>query len=168
MMGRRDSPFGDTVDPSQVTVTCDYCDEAFMTDEGTARRADQKGIDLCCDDCEQVGPPTLPPEAELDAPRVDAVHDDLGHDVGPDAEPPLEAEPPRDLDFGDIVEKDSIAVTLTRGTEELATIVVQVHDADGLYLPVTVHPTLEVLSDEAEDAIVSMLSQSTQLLIETR
>lgn len=163
-MSRHDTPFGDTVNPDLVSVTCDRCGDGFTTDEGTARRADLNGEQLWCDSCSNAGP-NAPPELALDEPRVEDVRDDVGTEVGPDAKPPLEAALPATVGFGELAGRREVTVGLSRGTESLGTVTARPTGVDGQYLTVEVTPSLTLLTNDAREAIVSALSKRTQLLI---
>ncbi|MFY4814628.1 hypothetical protein ACOJIV_18320 [Haloarcula sp. AONF1] len=97
----------DTPRPGAVTVTCDNCGGGFVTDESTARQADQHDEDLLCKPCKNGQP--APPSEALEEPEIDAIREDLQHTgVGPDAEPPVEASVPDSIGFGDL-ETDAVA-----------------------------------------------------------
>ena len=157
--------FGDTQPAHEVTVTCDGCGEPFTTDEDTALDADRRGTDLHCNQCEGDGR-SAPPQAALEDPTVDAVHDDSHTEVGPDAEPDVEAILNTQIGFGELADFERVEAGLRRGTDSLGTITVRPGEANGLHLSVRLNPSPAVLSDEAVDAIVSTLSRHTQLLID--
>ena len=157
--------FGDTQPPHEVRVRCDACGKQFTTDEDTALEADRQGTDLRCSQCED-GRRQAPPQAAFENPTVDAVHDNLHGEVGPDAEPDVEAILGSHIGFGELTDFDHIKMGLRRGTESLGSISVRLGDVDGLSLPVRLNPSPEALDDEAVEAIVSTLSRHTQLLID--
>jgi len=158
----RGRAFDDTINPELVRVSCEGCGDSFTTNESTAYAADQNGDDLLCDDCEAGGQPA-PPQAALEEPPIDAVHDDLG--VGPDAEPELEATIPDRVGFNEIVENPEFRITLTKGTEEIGTILLRVLGAQDRFLRVRLNPGPEALSEAAVAAIITVLSRHTNLLI---
>ena len=133
-MSRRNAAFiGDTVNPELVGVSCQRCGESFTTDETTAMAADQGETELLCDDCEAGGQPA-PSQTALEEPAIDAVHDDLG--VGPDAEPPIEASVPDHIGFNELADNPEFRITLTKGTDEIGTVLLRVLGVDGIYLRV--------------------------------
>ena len=156
--------FRDTHAPHEVTVRCGGCGQSFITSEDAALDADRRGLDLRCSRCR--GERQAPPQAALEDPTVDAVHDDLNSEVGPDAEPDVKATLGRHVGFGELTKYVDLEVSLSRGTESLGTVTARPGKANGLYLSVRLNPGPAALSDEAVDAIVSTLSLHTQLLID--
>jgi hypothetical protein len=163
---RRDSHFGDTVNPELVGVSCDRCGTGFQTTESSARARDQKGEPFLCDRCKD-GRKPAPSETELENPTPDAVHDRT-RGVGPDAEPDISIVFPDGFEFGDIVTADRVPLVIKKGTKTLGRVVVCPDNNGSLYLPVEIAPRLEMLDDDVSDAIVSALSGATQKLIEVK
>jgi len=164
---RGDTPFGDTMNPDLVGVTCDGCGERFQTDETTAYRHDQRNEPLLCSRCENGGR-EAPLSRELENPQVDAVRDEWKGLVGPDAEPDISASLPDGLEFGELAGKNSVPLVVKKGTKTLGSVTVRPVAVDGLSLKVTISPGLAMLDDDVGEAIISALSRSTQLLIDVQ
>jgi|GEM_PF-6197626 len=158
----------DTPRPGAVSVTCDNCGGQFTTDETAAYTAEQNDEDLLCKPCENGQP--APPSKALEQPEIDAIREDLQYSegVGPDAEPPVEAAVPDSVGFGDLARMSFVEVELSKGTKSLGPVTVSVGDVGdrGLYLSVSLAPSTAVYTEEVQDAIVSALSNRTQLLID--
>ncbi|WP_434531532.1 hypothetical protein ACODNH_21280 (plasmid) [Haloarcula sp. NS06] len=150
----------DTPRPGAVTVSCDNCGGQFTTDESTAYQADQRDEDLLCKPCKNGQP--APPSKALEDPEIDAIREDLQYNgLGPDAEPPIEANAPDNLDVGGC--PSVVEVELTKGTKSLGTIEVSLdYENRGLYLPVSLEPSTAIYDEAVQDAVVSGLSLQTQ------
>lgn len=80
----------------------------------------------------------------------------------------VEASVPDSIGFGDIAKMNSIEMTASKRTESLGTIMVSLGNVGdrGLCLPVSLDLSRVIYNDEVQNAIVSALSNRTQLLLD--
>jgi hypothetical protein len=137
---REDTPLGNTMNPEQVSVTCDGCGEPFITSESAAHAHDQQGEPLLYGACND-GEREHPSRRELESPQVNAVRDGRKDAVGPGAEPDISVAFPNDLLFGELAGKDRVPIVVKKGTEKLGRVTVRPLSVDSLKLRVKIAPT---------------------------